>query len=90
MLIKLKNIQNDLVQKQSVEIRQTLEGLRETMCFTSGKLFMGKISGQRKSAEKIQSHSPEEQLQQSRKEKQFKIRVNSFHRTKMDESLYNP
>jgi len=24
MLIKLKNIQNDLVQKQSVEIRQTL------------------------------------------------------------------
>lgn len=28
MLIKLKNIQNDLVQKQSVEIRQTLENLR--------------------------------------------------------------
>lgn len=50
MLIKLKNIQNDLVQKQSVEIRQTLESLRETMCFTSGKLFMGKMSGQRKSA----------------------------------------
>jgi hypothetical protein len=24
MLVKLKNIQNDLVQKQSVEIRQTL------------------------------------------------------------------
>lgn len=49
MLIKLKNIQNDLVQKQSVEIRQTLENLRETMCLTSGKLFIGKISHERKS-----------------------------------------
>ena len=47
MLIKLKNMQNDLVQKQSVEIRQTLENLRETMCFTSGKLYMSKV---RKSA----------------------------------------
>lgn len=60
------------------------------MCFTSGKLYMSKVNAQRKSAEKIQSLSPEEKLQQSRKEKQFKIRVNSFHRTKMDESLYNP
>ncbi len=49
MLMKLKNIQNDLVQKQSVEIRQTLENLRETMCLTSGKLFQGKIVGGHKS-----------------------------------------
>lgn len=90
MLIKLKNIQNDLVQKQSVEIRQTLESLRETMCFTSGKLHMGKIIGQRKSAEKIDVHSPDEKGNTDKKEKQFKIRVNSFHRTKMEDSLYNP
>lgn len=53
MLIKLKNIQNDLVQKQSVEIRQTLEGLRETMCLTSGKLFNAKHLLARKSADKL-------------------------------------
>jgi hypothetical protein len=53
MLIKLKNIQNDLVQKQSVEIRQTLENLRETMCLTSGKLFMPKPIGEHKSVEKL-------------------------------------
>ena len=52
MLMKLKNIQNDLVQKQSVEIRQTLENLRETMCLTSGKLFQAKVGGH-KSLEKV-------------------------------------
>ena len=58
MLIKLKNIQNDLVQKQSVEIRQTLENLRETMCLTSGKLFMGGKSRVRRSVEKIPHAEP--------------------------------
>lgn len=28
MFIKLRNIQNDIVQKQSVEIKETLENLR--------------------------------------------------------------
>lgn len=60
------------------------------MCFTSGKLFMSRARGAGRSAERIQSHSPDEQLPREKKEKQFKIRVNSFHRTKMDESLYNP
>jgi len=90
MLIKLRNIQNDLVQKQSVEIRQTLENLRGTMCLTSGKLFMGKVSQEAKSLEKIQELSHEDQPLKEKKEKQFKIRVNSFHRTKMDSSLYDP
>ena len=90
MLIKLKNIQNDLVQKQSVEIRQTLENLRETMCLTSGKLFMGKMSRVRKSADKMQHPSiGEERQSKDKKEKQFKIRVNNFHRTKIEDSLYD-
>ncbi len=42
MLIKLRNIQNDLVQKQSIEIKETLDNLRETMCLTSSQLFNGK------------------------------------------------
>ena len=89
MLIKLKNIQNDLVQKQSVEIRQTLENLRQTMCLTSGKLFMHK-SIEHRSADKINDSAVIEEKPKQKKEKQFKIRVNSFHRTKMDESLYDP
>lgn len=56
MLIKLKNIQNDLVQKQSVEIRMTLENLRETMCLTSGKLFNSRMAGlKQKSLEKLEA-----------------------------------
>ena len=84
MLIKLKNIQNDLVQKQSVEIRQTLENLRETMCLTSGKLFNGGKSRVRKSVQKLPNQAPDLGHSRDKKEKQFKIRVNSFHRTKVN------
>jgi len=60
------------------------------MCLTSGKLFGGKLSRVRKSADKIQ-HAPvgEERMSKDKKEKQFKIRVNSFHRTKIEDSLYD-
>jgi hypothetical protein len=36
MLMKLKNMKNDIVQKQSVEIKDALNTLRETMCLQSG------------------------------------------------------
>lgn len=78
-------MQNDLMQKQSVEIRQTLENLRETMCLTSGKLFINKPIGERKSLEKINESAVIDDKPKDKKEKQFKIRVNSFHRTKKDE-----
>jgi hypothetical protein len=45
------------------------------------------MSRQRRSSEKVHAAVMEDKPQ---KEKQFKIRVNSFHRTKMDESLYDP
>lgn len=86
--MKLKNIQNDLVQKQSVEIKQTLENLRETMCLTSG-LFKNNKMPVRKSAEKLGA-SKVHDISQEKKEKKFKIRVNSFHKVRMDESLYDP
>lgn len=46
---------------------------------------MGKMSRVRKSAEKIVQR-PADDMRQSKdkREKQFKIRVNSFHRTKID------
>jgi len=34
--MKLKNMKNDIVQKQSVEIKDALNTLRETMCLQSG------------------------------------------------------
>jgi hypothetical protein len=60
------------------------------MCLTSGKLFMGKMSRVRKSADKIQHPAVGEELHsKDKKEKKFKIRVNSFHRTKIEDSLYD-
>lgn len=60
------------------------------MCLTSGKLFMGKMSRVRKSADKIQrSKVEQDRPSKDKKEKQFKIRVNSFHRTKIEDSLYD-
>ena len=89
MLMKLKNMQNDLVQKQSVEIKQTLEGLRETMCLTSG------VFRHRRSADKLEQSGAQESRVANhphphKNEKNFKIRVNSFHRVKLDHSIYDP
>jgi hypothetical protein len=36
MLMKLKHMKQDIVQKQSVEIKDALNTLRETMCLQSG------------------------------------------------------
>lgn len=51
---------------------------------------MHKQSLEHKSAEKINESAIIEERPKEKKQKQFKIRVNSFHRTKMDESLYDP
>ena len=60
------------------------------MCLTSGKHFLSRIVGERKSLEKINNDSMPEGKSKEKKEKAFKIRVNSFHRTRLDESLYDP
>ena len=52
------------------------------MCLTSAKLFMQK-HGEYKSVPKI-NQSLVEDKPEEKKEKAFKIRVNSFHRTKMN------
>lgn len=101
MLIKLRNIQNDLVQKQSVEIKETLDNLRGTMCLTSSQLFNGKKK--MKSLEKLQNSRVEAVNEskdrllvgengkgKSKDKATFKIRVNSVHRVKLDHSLYDP
>ena len=89
MLIKLKNIQNDIVQKQSIEIRETLENLRETMCLTSGQLFRDKTKKKIRSIERVKSYEKTPKKEEMKKS-QFKIRINSFHRSKVDRSLYDP
>ena len=71
------------------------------MCLTSGQLFRSR-SRKIKSTDKLQSISrsrlkvskelPQKNtsLRSSMKKTGFKIRINSFHKSPMDSSMYNP
>jgi hypothetical protein len=62
MLIKLRNLQNDLVQKQSIEIKSTLDNLRETMCLTSSQLFQAGVGRRMRSFDKLQKVPHEDKV----------------------------
>lgn len=91
--MKLKNMKNDIVQKQSVEIKEALNTLRETMCLQSGVFKKRPKKGE--SLDKIKgpddTFSDNDDIMSKKKRVSFKIRINSFNRPKfMDNSMYDP
>lgn len=67
------------------------------MCLTSSQLFSGrkkmKSQDHLQKVESIKDSQTKYLVQQkdgSKEKATFKIRVNSFHRVKLDHSLYNP
>jgi hypothetical protein len=86
MSIKLKNIQNDIVQKQSAEIRSTLESLKEKMSSTSRQM-QGSRSRVVQSLDRVElNHSkvyPSDlSFVEFNKRNSFKPRRNSFNSRK--------
>lgn len=60
------------------------------MCLTSGQLFKSKVKKKAQSSTKIENLTKSKIDNTPEKKASFKIRINSFHRTKMDQSMYDP
>lgn len=89
--MKLRNMKHDIVQKQSVEIKDALNTLRETMCLQSGVFKKRPMKVESLDKFKSEAESDSEDITGKKKRASFKIRINSFNRPKFaDQSMYDP
>jgi hypothetical protein len=84
-------MKQDIVQKQSVEIKDALNTLRETMCLQSGVFKKRPKKVESLDKIKIEVDSDSKDLLNNKRRASFKIRINSFNRPKfVDNSMYDP